>query len=72
MSFYYLINLDLIASKSPPMSPSTVQSPRSLVHAPFPPPVPEQPEVDPDDPSLTIPLVRYNAMLAVLKNTLYM
>jgi hypothetical protein len=30
------------------------------------------PEVDPDDPNLTIPLARYNAMLAVLRNTLYM
>ncbi|KAG8833934.1 hypothetical protein FRC18_002863 [Serendipita sp. 400] len=27
--------------------------------------------VDPDDPTLTTPLIRYNAMLAVLKNTLY-
>ena len=30
------------------------------------------PEIDPDDPNLTIPLTRYNAMLAVLRNTLYM
>jgi hypothetical protein len=30
------------------------------------------PETDPDDPHLTIPLPRYNAMLAVLRNTLYM
>ncbi|KAK0231789.1 galactose oxidase [Armillaria nabsnona] len=29
-------------------------------------------EVDPDDPSQTIPLPRYNAMLAVLRNTLYL
>lgn len=29
-------------------------------------------EVDPDDPLLTTPLARYNAMLAVLRNTLYM
>ncbi|KAG8821952.1 hypothetical protein FRC17_009698 [Serendipita sp. 399] len=28
-------------------------------------------DIDPDDPDLTTPLVRYNAMLAVLKNTLY-
>ncbi|KAJ7343500.1 galactose oxidase [Mycena albidolilacea] len=28
-------------------------------------------EVDPDDPQLTTPLPRYNAMLAVLRNTLY-
>ncbi len=29
-------------------------------------------EVDPDDPILTTPLPRYNAMLAVLRNTLFM
>lgn len=29
-------------------------------------------EVDPDDPALTAPRPRYNAMLAVLRNTLYM
>lgn len=29
-------------------------------------------EVDPDDPSQTIPLPRYNAMLAVLRNTLFL
>ncbi|THH30605.1 hypothetical protein EUX98_g3576 [Antrodiella citrinella] len=29
------------------------------------------PEADPDDPNLTIPIPRYNAMLAVLRNTLY-
>ncbi|SJL15060.1 uncharacterized protein ARMOST_18542 [Armillaria ostoyae] len=29
-------------------------------------------EVDPDDPSQTIPLPRYNAMLSVLRNTLYL
>ena len=29
-------------------------------------------EVDPNDPGLTLPLPRYNAMLAVLRNTLYM
>ncbi|KZT33385.1 hypothetical protein SISSUDRAFT_1072364 [Sistotremastrum suecicum HHB10207 ss-3] len=28
-------------------------------------------EVDPDDPLLTVPHARYNAMLAILKNTLY-
>ncbi|OAX34254.1 galactose oxidase [Rhizopogon vinicolor AM-OR11-026] len=28
-------------------------------------------EVDPDDPMLTAPISRYNAMLAVLRNTLY-
>ena len=31
-----------------------------------------QNEVDPNDPSLTLPLPRYNAMLSVLRNTLYM
>ncbi|KAK0439111.1 galactose oxidase [Armillaria borealis] len=29
-------------------------------------------EVDPDDPNQTIPLPRYNAMLSVLRNTLYL
>lgn len=29
-------------------------------------------EIDPDDPNLTVPLPRYNAMLAVLRNALYM
>lgn len=33
---------------------------------------PSSPDIDPDDPILTTPLVRYNAMLAVLRNTLYM
>lgn len=32
---------------------------------------PVEPEVDPDDPNLTAPLPRYNTMLAVLRNTLY-
>ncbi|KAJ7285850.1 galactose oxidase [Mycena rebaudengoi] len=32
---------------------------------------PPEVEVDPNDPLLTTPLPRYNAMLAVLKNTLY-
>ncbi|KAI0783728.1 hypothetical protein C8Q75DRAFT_781691 [Abortiporus biennis] len=34
-------------------------------------PEPEPFEYDPDDPKLTIPIPRYNAMLAVLRNTLY-
>ena len=29
-------------------------------------------EADPDDPLLSTPIPRYNAMLAVLRNTLYM
>lgn len=33
---------------------------------------PQEHEVDPDDPILTAPIPRYNAMLAVLRNTLYM
>ncbi|RPD60274.1 galactose oxidase [Lentinus tigrinus ALCF2SS1-7] len=32
---------------------------------------PPEEELDPDDPTLTVPLPRYNAMLAVLRNTLY-
>ncbi|KAG6848999.1 hypothetical protein H0H93_012084 [Arthromyces matolae] len=35
-------------------------------------PVPQETEIDPDDPNLTTPLTRYNTMLAVLRNTLYM
>ncbi|CAL1698869.1 unnamed protein product [Somion occarium] len=35
------------------------------------PPPSIDPEVDPDDPNSTLPLPRYNAMLAVLRNTLY-
>ncbi|KAG1751993.1 hypothetical protein EDD22DRAFT_850622 [Suillus occidentalis] len=31
----------------------------------------EDPDVNPDDPILTAPIPRYNAMLAVLRNTLY-
>lgn len=34
--------------------------------------LPDDSEVDPDDPALTAPRPRYNAMLAVLRNTLYM
>lgn len=33
---------------------------------------PAEHDVDPDDPELTRPMPRYNAMLAVLRNTLYM
>jgi hypothetical protein len=29
-------------------------------------------EDDADDPSRTVPLTRYNAMLAIVKNTLFM
>ena len=32
----------------------------------------DEEEDDPDDPLKTVPLTRYNAMLAILKNTLYM
>ncbi|EIW74504.1 galactose oxidase [Coniophora puteana RWD-64-598 SS2] len=32
---------------------------------------PAAPDVDPDDPNLTLPMPRYNAMLSVLRNTLY-
>ncbi|KAI0754124.1 hypothetical protein C8Q80DRAFT_1350004 [Daedaleopsis nitida] len=41
---------------------------------PAPPPKQSEPpedDIDPDDPALTVPLPRYNAMLAVLRNTLY-
>ncbi|EJD41287.1 galactose oxidase [Auricularia subglabra TFB-10046 SS5] len=38
--------------------------------SPAPAPAPAE-EDDPDDPNLTLPIARYNAMLAVLRNTLY-
>ncbi|PVF93896.1 galactose oxidase [Serendipita vermifera] len=49
-----------------------LKSPTSPVAPTIPPQAPSPTdEVDPDDPNLTVPLVRYNAMLAVLRNTLY-
>ena len=36
-------------------------------------PIPtDEPDDDPDDPAKTVPLTRYNAMLAIVKNTLFM
>lgn len=32
----------------------------------------DEPEDDADDPAKSVPLTRYNAMLAVVKNTLFM
>ena len=32
----------------------------------------EEEEDDADDPAKTVPLTRYNAMLAIVKNTLFM
>ncbi|KAJ4466274.1 galactose oxidase [Lentinula aciculospora] len=46
--------------KATPKAPSTVTTKRLIGD-----------DTDPDDPILTTPLPRYNAMLAVLKNTLY-
>ncbi|KAI0628646.1 galactose oxidase [Trametes polyzona] len=46
------------SSKAPPKAAASTNS------------LPED-EVDPDDPALTVPMPRYNAMLAVLRNTLY-
>ncbi|KAF9078054.1 hypothetical protein BDP27DRAFT_1388596 [Rhodocollybia butyracea] len=43
-----------------PMAPSAVTTNRIIGDG-----------IDPDDPTLTIPLPRYNAMLSVLRNTLY-
>ena len=34
--------------------------------------LPEEFEDDPDDPMKSVPLTRYNAMLAIVKNTLFM
>ena len=45
---------------------------RVRIHSLPPPAPPPEDEIDPDDPMLTVPLPRYNAMLAVLRNTLYM
>lgn len=39
---------------------------------PAPAPVPADVAVDLDDPTLTTPMPRYNAMLAILRNMLYM
>lgn len=47
------------------------QSRGELKKTKLPEPEPEL-AIDPDDPNLTAPLPRYNAMLAVLRNTLYM
>ncbi|KAI0821821.1 hypothetical protein BC628DRAFT_1392327 [Trametes gibbosa] len=48
-----------------PSKPSMV-SPPKIANAPQ-----DDDGIDPDDPALTIPIPRYNAMLAVLRNTLY-
>ncbi|KAG2018767.1 hypothetical protein CC2G_008160 [Coprinopsis cinerea AmutBmut pab1-1] len=40
-------------------------------HQPPAPPNGDASKVEADDPNLTVPIARYNAMLAVLKNTLY-
>lgn len=45
--------------KAVPSAPSVVTTRRPV-------------SADPEDPTLTTPLPRYNAMLAVLRNTLYM
>lgn len=47
-------------------SPKTPVAPKKI------PLVVQNEDKDPDDPSLTVPIPRYNAMLAVLRNTLYM
>lgn len=40
--------------------------------SPAPTPMAVDKDDDDDDPQKTIPLTRYNAMLAILKNTLYL
>ncbi|EJF56876.1 galactose oxidase [Dichomitus squalens LYAD-421 SS1] len=52
------------------LTPSKPQKAASLPKPVTPTPHPED-EIDPDDPLLTVPLPRYNAMLAVLRSTLY-
>ncbi|KAJ3974343.1 galactose oxidase [Lentinula raphanica] len=51
---------DLKTVQATPMAPSMVTTKRLMGD-----------DIDPDDPILSTPLPRYNAMLAVLKNTLY-
>ncbi|KAK0213836.1 galactose oxidase [Armillaria fumosa] len=55
------------AKKRKPMKKEDEDDEDSETEAP-----PQDTEVDPDDPNQTIPLPRYNAMLAVLRNTLYL
>lgn len=57
------------ASRVSPQPSSQTRSP--VTTRPVPEPKRDD-EVDPDDPNLTTPIPRYNAMLAVLRNTLYM
>lgn len=45
---------------------------RSPSPSPAPAPMAVDKDDDDDDPQKTIPLTRYNAMLAILKNTLYL
>ncbi|TFY62977.1 hypothetical protein EVJ58_g3529 [Rhodofomes roseus] len=47
------------------------ESPRDHAVANKKTPMPAGDDVDPDDPEITRPMPRYNAMLAVLRNTLY-
>lgn len=48
-------------------------SPRKTLNAPkTAAPLVQKDEQDSEDPNLTVPIPRYNAMLAVLRNTLYM
>lgn len=49
-----------------------VKSPKAPVAPKKIPLVVQNEDKDPDGPSLTVPIPRYNAMLAVLRNTLYM
>ncbi|KAG7097966.1 hypothetical protein E1B28_005276 [Marasmius oreades] len=53
-----------------PFAPQNVKT-RIKSTTPIPTAGVKEEEVDPEDPNLTIPLPRYNAMLAVLRNTLY-
>ena len=60
-------NSNLQEDEKPTKPQKAAPPPKSAPPAP-----PPENEIDPDDPMLTVPLPRYNAMLAVLRNTLYM
>ncbi|KIJ63011.1 hypothetical protein HYDPIDRAFT_113512 [Hydnomerulius pinastri MD-312] len=60
------IDIEADADAEDPKPPDQAQSKSGPPAAP-----PPGSEADPDDPNLTKPLPRYNAMLAVLRNTLY-
>lgn len=65
---FYLISI-ITYQFSPQASPAPTKIPTNFQQISA--QAPEN-KTDPDDPLLTTPLPRYNTMLAVLRNTLYM